>query len=147
LQPPHFRTGELARPSPRSSGRLSTMIAAGTRGSIRLVRRTVVQTAKPYFGRPSNIAITLASGWLAVWALSKLYSWGVGNATFSGTAEACRRAGGACWSFIAEKATYSIFGLYPYELRWRPTLALVIFAVLVATTLIERFWSARLLIV
>lgn len=53
---------------------------------------------------------------------------------------------GACWSFVAEKAAYNVFGLYPYDQRWRPALALILFAALASVTLTRRFWSGRLLV-
>jgi general L-amino acid transport system permease protein len=39
---------------------------------------------------------------------------------------ACRAAPGACWAVITGHARIILFGLYPYELQWRPAAALLL---------------------
>ena len=95
---------------------------------------------------PLNIAITL--GCLALlWAvLPPLLDWAVFSATWAGDAKACREAGGACWAFVREKFWFSIFGLYPYEERWRPaTMLLILIGMALATTR-RAWWGRRLLL-
>jgi general L-amino acid transport system permease protein len=97
-----------------------------------------------YFGSPLNAAITIACVAFLAWLLPPLLNWALFNATWTGNAEACRAAGGACWSFIREKFWFSVFGLYPFELRWRPGVVLAIFAAMVAVSVQRRFWSVKL---
>ena len=63
---------------------------------------------------------TLAAAAAAVFALWKLFLWGVEGAVFAPDYEACRQASGACWGFVAEKWRIILFGRFPYEEQWRP---------------------------
>src|SRR5260370_29290496 len=57
-----------------------------------------------------------------------LFNWAVVDATFSAPNDAaCKAAGGACWAFIADWGKFLLFGRYPEDQRWRPTLVIVIF--------------------
>ncbi|MCU0887537.1 MAG: amino acid ABC transporter permease [Rubritepida sp.] len=102
--------------------------------------------AKACFTGPLNIAISLACIALLAWLLPPLLSWAVFDATWSGTAATCREGTGACWAFIREKFWFSVFGLYPFEERWRPGTMLVILVAMVVASTIRRFWSRWLLL-
>ena len=94
---------------------------------------------------PLNIVITLACVALLAWLVPPLLRWAVLDATWSGTAAQCREVGGACWAFVREKFWFSIFGLYPYEERWRPATMIVILLVMVLASCQRRFWNRWLL--
>ena len=98
------------------------------------------------FTGPLNIAITLACLALLVWLVPPLLRWAVLDATWSGTAAQCREAGGACWAFVREKFWFSIFGLYPYEERWRPGTMIVILVAMVLASCQRRFWNRWLVL-
>jgi general L-amino acid transport system permease protein len=98
------------------------------------------------FAGPLNSAITVAC-LAALWfALPAFWDWAVTRATWNGSAQDCRAAGGACWAFVREKFWFSVFGLYPYEERWRPATMLVILVVMVLASTIRRFWTRWLLL-
>jgi general L-amino acid transport system permease protein len=99
---------------------------------------------RTYFGTPLNAAITLACLALLAWLLPPLVNWLFLKATFTGTAADCRANGGACWAFIREKFWFSVFGLYPFEERWRPGMVLVLFATMVGVSTIRVFWRKEL---
>jgi general L-amino acid transport system permease protein len=93
------------------------------------------------FAGPVNTAITLAclgALWLAV---PPFWDWAVTRATWDGNAAACRAAGGACWAFVREKFWFSVFGLYPFEERWRPATMISILLAMVLASTIRRFWT------
>lgn len=96
---------------------------------------------------PLNIAITLGCLGL-LWALlPPLLDWAVLRAVWSGEAAACRVEGaGACWAFVREKFWFSLFGLYPYEERWRPAAMLLIFSAMALATTRRAWWGRRLLL-
>lgn len=100
---------------------------------------------RTYVGTPGNAVITIACVLLLAWLLPPMLNWALFEATWFGNAAACREAGGACWSFIREKFWFSVFGLYPFELRWRPGTVLVLFAAMVAISVQQRFWSGKLI--
>jgi general L-amino acid transport system permease protein len=93
-----------------------------------------------------NIIITLACIALLVWLIPPLVNWAFINATWNGTAQDCRAAGGACWAFIREKFWFSIFGLYPYEERWRPATMIAVLLAMVLASTQRRFWNQWLLV-
>ncbi|MBK1661808.1 amino acid ABC transporter permease [Paracraurococcus ruber] len=95
---------------------------------------------------PVNIAITLGCIALLAWALPPFLDWAVFRATWSGNAQACRAAEGACWAFVREKFWFSVFGLYPYEERWRPATMLSLLAAMAVASTQRRLWSRWLLL-
>lgn len=101
---------------------------------------------KACFAGPLNTLITLACLAVLYVAVPPFWTWAVTNATWNGTADACRAAGGACWAFVREKFWFSIFGLYPFEERWRPATMIVILVAMVLLSTIRRFWGRNLLI-
>ncbi len=98
------------------------------------------------FSGPLNIVITLGCIALLVAIVPPLIRWAVLDATWSGNAAACREAGGACWAFVREKFWFSIFGLYPYEERWRPGTMIVILVAMVLASCQRRFWNRWLML-
>ncbi|WP_206932447.1 amino acid ABC transporter permease [Roseococcus thiosulfatophilus] len=102
--------------------------------------------AKACFTGPLNIAISLACIALLAWVVPPMFRWAVLDATWSGTAAECRAAAGACWAFVREKFWFSIFGLYPFEERWRPATMMVILVTLVVASTIRIFWTRWLLL-
>lgn len=106
----------------------------------------MAQFLRACFTGPFNIITSLACIALLGWAVPPLVQWAVIDATWTGNAQTCRANGGACWAFIREKFWFSIFGLYPYEERWRPALMLAILVTMVLATTQRRFWNAYLLL-
>ncbi len=102
--------------------------------------------AKACFTGPLNIAISLACIALLAWVIPPMFRWAVLDATWSGTAAECRAAAGACWAFVREKFWFSIFGLYPFEERWRPATMMMILVTLVVASTIRIFWTRWLLL-
>ena len=106
----------------------------------------MAQFVRACFAGPFNSLVSLACLALLVWLVPPFVQWSVLDATWNGDAQACRANGGACWAFIREKFWFSIFGLYPYEERWRPALMLGILVVMVLATIQRRFWKPSLLV-
>lgn len=89
----------------------------------------------------SIVIVTL--GCLLAW---NAYFWGWHDAVFTGTAEDCRAAAGACWAFVISRLNFTFFGFYPEAERWRAILALSILLATVGASLFRRFWSIHLLL-
>jgi general L-amino acid transport system permease protein len=95
------------------------------------------------FSSPLNIAMTIISVLLIYWIFAPLLSFTVFDAVWTGAdREACiitdaRPVVGACWPFVAERLQYFIYGSYPADERWRPTLFFVLL-------LISVVWVLRL---
>ena len=52
--------------------------------------------------------------------------WAFIDSFWLSTADQCRAGDGACWSIIPANFRFIIFGFYPYELHWRPSVAMII---------------------
>lgn len=85
--------------------------------------------------------VTLVIGFLICITSFYLFSWSVSNAVFRPDPEACYAASGACWGFVAEKWRLIIFGRYPYELQWRPAVAVTVILAMLVATACPRFWT------
>ena len=85
---------------------------------------------------PLNVAITVACAAILVWLLPGLIDWAVLQAHWAGPAALCRTPeAGACWSFVAEKFRFMVFGFYPFAEQWRPLCVLGLLMVALAAGL------------
>ncbi len=78
------------------------------------------------FNSPLNTILTLAILYGVYKIVPPLVQWAFMDSVWFTGNEACRDAEGACWSIIPHNLRFIIFGFYPQELQWRPTLAMVI---------------------
>lgn len=58
----------------------------------------------------------------------------------------CAQSGGACWSVVAARHRLILFGLYPYDLHWRSSLACLAIVTTVVLSCFPRFWSLNKLV-
>lgn len=108
----------------------------------------VARMRRLFFGSPASalasVVLALLCGRLA-WAF---FEWGLRDAVFSGTAEACRAPGaGACWAVIGEKLRLILFGSYPYAQQWRPAIATLLLFAAYALSVRPGMWNRRLVLV
>jgi general L-amino acid transport system permease protein len=82
-------------------------------------------------------AFTILALLLLVKVVPPLVSWALVHAVWIGGPDLCDGSG-ACWSFIAAKARVLMIGTYPAELQWRPLVAGLLFAGVVAATVSGR---------
>ena len=86
-------------------------------------------------------AVTMIIGFLLCITAFYLFNWGITQAVFTPDPKACYAASGACWGFVAEKWRLIIFGRYPYELQWRPAVAVISIIGMLIVTACPRFWT------
>jgi general L-amino acid transport system permease protein len=98
------------------------------------------------FATPLDAALTVLVALIVVAVLIPVGRWALLDAVWSGTAEACRAASGACWAFVAHKLGFIVFGLYPPAERWRAGVALAALAALIVTTMLPVFWRRGLVV-
>lgn len=93
-----------------------------------------------------NTLLTALALWLLYIVLPPLLNWLVINAVW-GAAEpaACKEVSGACWAMIHEKYRLILFGRYPYDEQWRPTIGLAILVSLIGLSCNRNFWRIWLL--
>lgn len=96
------------------------------------------------FASPLDACLTLGFGALALWVVLALADWAFVDAVWAAAdRERCREATGACWSVIAARGRLVLFGLYPYELHWRSTLACLAIVATMALSCVPWLWSLR----
>jgi len=70
--------------------------------------------------------------------------WAFIDSFWFSTAEQCRTGDGACWSIIPANIRFIIFGFYPYELHWRPSVAMIILISLLFYSKSRDHWNISL---
>jgi general L-amino acid transport system permease protein len=94
-----------------------------------------------------NTILTLLALFAVYWLLTHVWPW-FGHAVWNaGSLRECREiiqatwgedATGACFAVIRERWRQFLFGFYPSELYWRPTLAFVLMIAALAPVLFQR---------
>ncbi|GAB5468404.1 MAG: amino acid ABC transporter permease [Rhodospirillales bacterium] len=99
---------------------------------------------KRAFATPADGLFTIVFLALLGYGLYLALDWALLSAVWSAAeVERCREAGGACWSVIDARHRLILFGLYPYDLHWRSTLACIAIVATVVLSCIPLFWSLR----
>ena len=70
-----------------------------------------------------------------------LIEWAFIDSVWFSSGKECLEAGGACWSIISANIRFILFGFYPYELHWRPALAVAVLLGILFISRNRRFWN------
>jgi general L-amino acid transport system permease protein len=73
-----------------------------------------------------------------------LFQWAFIDSAWNTSGGECRAAGGACWSIITKNARFILFGFYPYELQWRPLVAMILLFALLFFSRNRNHWKKPL---
>jgi general L-amino acid transport system permease protein len=79
-------------------------------------------------------------GLIVAAAAIPLARWALIDARWTGSADDCRAASGACWSFVGHKLSFVVFGLYPQVERWRAGIALTVLIALIVASALPWCW-------
>lgn len=93
------------------------------------------------FSSPANSMVSIIILSLGLKVLQPIFKWLVVDSVWNGSADTCRQAEGACLAFIREKYSFILFGFYPIDELWRPTLAIVIMIGLFVWTKEPKRWN------
>jgi general L-amino acid transport system permease protein len=93
---------------------------------------------------PLDAILTATVALVVTLAGIPIVRWAVVDARWTGTAEECRAAAGACWTFVGHKLGFIVFGLYPPNERWRPGIVLLLLLALIVVTALPRCWRRSL---
>lgn len=100
------------------------------------VRRRTIAT-------PKDTVITFVVASVLVWLVWLALEWAVFNAVWSAErVDECGH-GGACWSVIDARHRLILFGLYPFDLHWRSTLACLAIVLTVVLSCFPATWTAK----
>lgn len=82
------------------------------------------------FSGVANSILSIVSIVLIIFLAYEIIPWFVDSSWTAGSLAECReQASGACFAVLVERFWQFIFGFYPAELYWRPTLAFVLLVV------------------
>ena len=99
------------------------------------------------FNTPLNAALSLLFLAGLVWLTPGMIRWLVLDAAFlPAVPQTCQGTTGACWSFVIAKSGQILFGIYPPDERWRPSLACVLILGLLGWSVRPASWNARLVL-
>ncbi len=110
-------------------------IATASRSRLALA---VLWMRQNLFSSIGNSLLTLFCLWLLWIVIPPLLNWMVFHANWLGTSRADCTRDGACWVFIHARFGQFMYGLYPFEQRWRINLTLVVGLL----SLLPIFWRA-----
>ena len=96
------------------------------------------------FNSVFNSFLTVLTFYVLWQIVPPLVRWAFIDSSWNTTGKACRAAGGACWSIVTKNLRFILFGFYPYELQWRPLLAMIILLILLLISRNRRFWKKSL---
>jgi len=78
-----------------------------------------------------NSILTIVVFFILWKTVPALFQWAFVDSVWFGDGAACRGKDGACWSIITSNFRFMIFGFYPYDLQWRPLVAMgILFSLL-----------------
>ncbi len=102
---------------------------------------------KRAFGSPKDGVISVLFFGLLAYCIYVALDWAIFSAVWSAdNVAACETAKGACWSVVDARHRLILFGLYPYDLHWRSTLACISIVATVILSCIPFFWSVKRLV-
>ncbi len=91
-----------------------------------------------------NALLTIIALFILWKTLLPSLRWAFIDSTWFSTGQACQSFDGACWSVITANIRFVLFGFYPYELQWRPGLAIFLLVGLLLISQYRRLWGKAL---
>ncbi|MFH1152599.1 MAG: amino acid ABC transporter permease [Pseudomonadota bacterium] len=92
-----------------------------------------------------NSVLTLIVLYLLWLTVPPLVRWAFINSHWLPGNVACKsEGGGACWSVITSNIRFILFGFYPYNLQWRPLLAIIMLVCLLVYSQNRKHWKKLL---
>ncbi len=111
-------------------------------GAVRPLPQGVRWLRANLFNSPLNAALTLLVLHALIMLVPPLIDWAIVKASLSAPNEAtCEARGGACWAFVARWYRFILFGRYPYDQQWRPTVVVLLLVGLLAVSCDRRSWG------
>ncbi len=96
---------------------------------------------KNLFNSVFNSILTICILALIWFSFFPLIKWAFIDSTWLPNSEC---DGGACWSVVTSNFRFILFGFYPFDLQWRPALAIVMLIAMLAYSKDRNRWNAYL---
>jgi general L-amino acid transport system permease protein len=125
---------ESREPTVRPEGLKAPIVKIGV---VRWIKRNL-------FNGVFNSILTLMTLLFLYKVVPPFVKWAFIDSFWMSTAEQCRAGSGACWSFIPANIRFIIFGFYPYQLHWRPFVAMILLISLLLYSKNRDHWNRSL---
>ena len=89
--------------------------------------------------------LTLVTLYLLGRVVPPFIRWAFIDSQWLATGKGCQGVEGACWAVIPANIRFILFGFFPYELQWRPLLAMILLVFLLFYSRNRRHWKKSLL--
>ncbi len=99
---------------------------------------------KNLFNSPLNSLLTVVTVAFLWKTVPPFIRWAFLDAVWATPSALCRQTDGACWSVISRNIRFILFGFYPYDQQWRPTVAVVVLLALVFFSRDRKYWTKAL---
>ena len=97
------------------------------------------------FNNILNTILTLVTLYILWQVVPAFIRWAFIDSHWYTTSEVCREADGACWAVIPANIRFILFGFFPYEMQWRPLLAMILLVSLLFYSRNRKHWKKSLL--
>jgi len=91
-----------------------------------------------------NSLLTVATLYLLLKIIPAFIRWAFVDSLWISTGAECHQAGGACWSIIPANIRFILFGFFPYDLQWRPLVAMILLVGLLFYSQNRNHWKKSL---
>jgi len=91
-----------------------------------------------------NSVLTLVTLFILWKTVPPFLRWAFVDSFWFSDGAACREILGACWSVVTTNLRFIIFGFFPYELQWRPLMAMLILFLLLFYSRDRKHWNKYL---
>ena len=91
-----------------------------------------------------NSILTLITVYILWVIIPPLIRWAFIDSLWFSTGAECKQIDGACWSIIPANLRFIIFGFYPYDLQWRPLVAMALLIALLFYSRNRDHWKKPL---
>jgi general L-amino acid transport system permease protein len=91
-----------------------------------------------------NSILTLVTLYFLWVTVPPIIKWAFIDSVWNTTGAVCRETAGACWSIVTTNLRFIIFGFYPYELQWRPLVAMLLLFGLMFYSQDRKHWTKYL---
>ncbi len=97
------------------------------------------------FNNVTSSILTLVTLYILGQVVPPFIRWAFIDSRWYAASEACQGVQGACWAVIPANIRFIIFGFFPYELQWRPLLAMILLVGLLFYSRNRLHWKKSLL--
>lgn len=91
-----------------------------------------------------NSLLTVVTLWFLLKIIPAFIRWAFIDSLWTSTGAECHAAGGACWSIIPANIRFILFGFFPYDLQWRPLVAMILLVGLLYYSQNRNHWKKSL---